>query len=67
MSMGTPINPSGADDQEDEYEEINVDITENGEVWIHGDEWELVLSPDEARQLGQALIDAASDAESTEE
>ena len=67
MSMGTPINPSGSDNQDDEYEEINVDITEEGEVWIHGDEWELVLSPEEARQLGQALIDAASDAEGAQE
>lgn len=53
----------GAPDSEEEVEEINVDITEDNLVWIHGEGWELVLAPGEARELGEALIDAADDAE----
>lgn len=67
MSMGSPFNPSGPESQDDEYEEINVDITDKGEVWVHGEDWELILSPEEARQLGQALTDAAADAENPTE
>ena len=61
-----PVNP-GDEQEEEEVEEINVDITEDGMVWIHGEGWELVLAPGEARELGEALIDAADDAESPEE
>jgi hypothetical protein len=54
---------NGASPEDDEVEEINVDITEDNMVWIHGEDWELVLAPAEARELGEALIDAADDAE----
>lgn len=47
----------------DELEQINVDITEDNLVWIHTQDWELFLSPAEARELGEALIEAADDAE----
>ncbi len=67
MSMGSPINPSEPESEEDEYEEINIDVTEEGEVWVHGEDWELKFSPEEARQLGQALLDAADDAENPTE
>jgi hypothetical protein len=63
MSMGEPIHPGTPGALDEEVEEITVDITEEGMVWLHGEEWELVLSPGEARQLGDALRDAADDAE----
>ena len=55
------------DEMDGEIEEINVDITEDGMVWLHGSDFELVLTPLESRELGQALIDAAADAEAPEE
>ena len=64
--MGTPEVPHNhsADEMVDEeFEEIGVDITEDNMVWIHGEEWELVLSPTEARELAQAITEAAADAE----
>lgn len=64
--MGTPEVPHNhnADEMvDDEFEEIGVDITEDNMVWIHGEEWELVLSPAEARELAQAITEAAADAE----
>lgn len=64
--MGTPEVPHNhnADEMVDEeFEEIGVDITEDNMVWIHGEEWELVLSPAEARELAQAITEAAADAE----
>jgi len=57
------VNGGAPEEEEDEVEEINVDITEDNMVWIHGEDWELVLAPAEARELGEALIDAADDAE----
>jgi hypothetical protein len=53
----------GTPQDDEEIEEINVDITEDNHVWIHGSGWELILAPSEARELGEALIDAADDAE----
>lgn len=49
----------------DENEEILIDVTEDGEVWLHtqDDGIDLLLFPDEARALAQALIDAAAEAE----
>ena len=64
--MGTPEVPhnhSADETVDEEFEEIGVDITEDNMVWIHGEEWELVLSPAEARELAQAIIEAAADAE----
>jgi len=70
MSMGAPElprdgNPVAAADEE--MEEIAVEITEDNLVWVHGEDWELLLSPTEARELGEALRDAADDAESPAE
>lgn len=63
MSMGLPNLPDSGGEMDEEIEEITVDVTEDGHVWLHGADWELVLSAAEARQLGQALQDAADDAE----
>ncbi len=64
--MGTPEVPHNHADElvDEEFEEIGVDITEDNMVWIHGEDWELVLSPTEARELAQAIQEAAADAES---
>lgn len=53
--------------EEEELEEVSVDITEEGQVWLHGHDWELLMSPEEARLLGEALLDAADDAEEATE
>jgi hypothetical protein len=66
MSMGMPensLNLGESLDGAEDVEEISVDITEEGYVWLHGSGWELYLSPVEARTLGEALQDAATDAE----
>lgn len=64
--MEVPQNSDGAERDEatagsDEYE-IHVDITDDNLVWLHSGEWELYLSAEEARMLGDALRDAAEDA-----
>ncbi|MBI3911907.1 MAG: hypothetical protein HY320_13370 [Armatimonadetes bacterium] len=61
--METPTQPA----QEEEIEEISVDVTEEGQVWLHGRDWELLMSPEEARLLGESLLDAADDAEEATE
>lgn len=62
----TPNEPVDTGTLDEDVEEISVDITEDNLVWIHGEGWELVLAPEEARELGEALIDAADDAEAPE-
>lgn len=65
-----PQAPPGVNGDAEELEEdevISVEITEENLVLVHGEEWELLLSPEEARELGQALLEAAADAESPEE
>jgi hypothetical protein len=64
-TMGQPIMPANSDNREadEEFEEITVDITEDNMVWLHGEEWEIVLAPEEARELAAALREAADDAE----
>ena len=69
-------NAAGGTDNQDlenpdegEATEISVDVTEDNMVWIHSGEseeepeWELYLTPEESRLFGQALLDAADDAE----
>jgi hypothetical protein len=51
------------EEEEEEFEEITVDVTEENMVWVHGTDWELMLEPQDARALAEALIDAAKDAE----
>ena len=50
-----------------EIEEIHIDPTDDGNVLLQTQDWDLLLSPEEARELGQALIDAAKDAEKPED
>jgi hypothetical protein len=61
--MDTPVNPMNVEGLDEDVEEISVDVTEDNLVWLHGADWELVLSPQEARLLADALRDAAADAE----
>jgi hypothetical protein len=66
MERTNPAAAGAADaieELEGEEVSIDIDVTEDNEVWLHGPDWELFLSPEEARMLGQALIDAAADAE----
>ncbi len=55
---------NGAEEHDDEMEEISVEITDENTILVYGSDWEIELSPDESRLLAQALIDAAADAES---
>ena len=66
------LNPRGGnglpdDEEEEEFDEFIVGITEEGDVSIEGPGCDLLLSPEEARELGQALIDTANEAEKPEE
>jgi hypothetical protein len=67
MSMGEPVVPAnGAAENDEESEEIGIYV-EDGLVYVEGTEWEIALSPDEARDFAKALQDAAADAEAPEE
>ena len=67
MSMGEPVVPAnGAADADEEMEEIGIYV-EDGLVYVQGTDWEIELSPQEARDLASALTDAATDAEKPEE
>lgn len=67
--MEKPVGSAhdGALEEDGEVEEISIDITEENEVWVHSGEWELFLTPEEARLLGQALIEAADDVDTPTE
>ena len=58
-----PSNSEIEEELAEEMEEINVESTADGLVWVYGEGWELFLSPDEAKTLGEALIETAKDAE----
>jgi hypothetical protein len=67
MSMGEPVVPAnGATEADEEMEEIGIYV-EDGLVYVQGTDWEIELSPEEARELANALTDAATDAEKPEE
>jgi ABC-type Zn2+ transport system substrate-binding protein/surface adhesin len=51
------------DEAEEVIEEIHLDITDEGLVWVQGTEWEFFLSPMEARELAKALKEMADEAE----
>ena len=53
------------DDEEGEIEEIGI-VAEDGMVYVYGSDWQLDLSPEEARELGNALLEAADEAEGME-
>lgn len=59
--------PNGEEGDEDEFDEFIVGITEEGDVSIEGPGCDLLLSPEEARELGRALIETADEAEKPEE
>lgn len=50
--------------EDDEEMEIVVEVTDDQQVALTEGDWSVVLSPEEARLLGEALMDAADDAES---
>jgi len=51
------------EDDEEEME-IVVEVTDDQQIALSAGEWGVVLSVEEARLLGEALMDAADDAES---
>jgi hypothetical protein len=61
-NANAPVAP--ADDDE---LEIVVEVTEDQQVALTAGEWGVVLSVQEARLLGEALMDAADDAANAEE
>jgi hypothetical protein len=69
------LNPTGdnglpngeAGEEDDEFDEFIVGITEDGDVSIEGPGCDLLLAPEEARELGKALIETADEAEKPEE
>ena len=63
MSADTE-NTAAHEPLDEEIEEISVDVTDEGLVVVGGSDWEIELSPEEARLLADALRDAAADAES---
>lgn len=64
MAMGMD-NPTGHEAAEDEeYDEIGVGLNEDGDmVALSFGEWEVELSPAEARDLASALNEFAAEAE----
>ena len=60
-----PVEPEANVPVEDEEEEMEivVEVTDDQQVQLTAGEWGVVLSVEEARLLGEALMDAADDAE----
>jgi len=63
--MDVPANSMQDDGaaQDPDVEEISVHVTDDDLVALEGPDWDLLLSADEARQLADALRDAAAEAE----
>ena len=61
------MDPNTPATEEEEYEEISVEITEDGLISLSGPEWQLELSPAEARDLAEALVELADEIENPEE
>ena len=58
-----PLGPT----DEDEDMEIVVEVTDDQQVALSAGDWGVILSVEEARLLGEALIDAAEDAANAEQ
>lgn len=58
-----PNAPTEIVDDEEEME-IVVEVTDDQQISLTAGDWGVLLSVEEARLLGEALIDAADDAES---
>jgi hypothetical protein len=64
MMSAEPNTNVQADGTQDEEEmEIVVEVTDDQQISLTAGEWGVILSVEEARLLGEALIDAADDAE----
>ena len=68
---GAPVNTDVEEPLDDEYDEDEVEeitvAAEDGSVIISGADFGLELTPAEARELAQALIETAEEAESDED
>ena len=63
MSAEPNANTDVEEVDDGEEMEIVVEVTEDQQVSLAAGEWGVLLSVEEARELGEALIDAADDAE----
>jgi hypothetical protein len=66
MAAEPNVNAPDAPTDDDELE-IVVEVTEDQQVALSAGEWGVILSVQEARLLGEALMDAADDAANAEE
>lgn len=67
--MAADLNPNlpSVELEDDEEMEIVVEVVEDQMVALTAGEWGIRLSAEEARMLGEVLLDAADDAASGEE
>jgi hypothetical protein len=66
MAAEPDVNAPLASSEEDELE-IVVEVTDDQQVALSAGDWGVILSVQEARLLGEALMDAADDAANAEE
>ena len=57
------------DDEEldDDSEEISIFVTDANTVWVQGSDWEIELTPQQAREMADALREVATEAEQPSE
>jgi hypothetical protein len=52
---------------DDESEEISIFVTDANTVWVQGSDWEIELTPQQAREMADALREVATEAEQPSE
>jgi hypothetical protein len=67
MSVERELNVPVDDLDEDEEMEIVVEVTDDQQIALSAGDWSILLSIEEARELGEALIETADDAETAVE
>ncbi len=48
---------------DDEAEEISIWVSDASTVWVQGSDWEIELTPQQAREMADALREVATEAE----
>jgi hypothetical protein len=67
MSAERDVNTPVDELEEEEEMEIVVELTDDQQIALTAGDWSILLSIEEARDLGEALIETADDAESAVE
>ena len=67
MSVERDVNAPVDEIEEDEEMEIVVEVTDDQQIALSAGDWSILLSIEEARELGEALIETADDAETAVE